>query len=1778
MPITRFAFLKGCEKPFRVFIGNAAVRILFGVLCLFFVQPSFAQNINTPANFPDPNFRTAIEAFMETTSFTAVQAAQRTNGLNVSSLNISDLTGIEYFTNISVLFCDNNQLTSLDVSSNTALERLYCYNNNLTSITLSSKPSLRWLYLYNNSLPSIDLTGCTALEYLYAQYNQLSALDVSNSPSIRVIRCFRNQIASLTLGASLNLTNIRAFNNNLADLTSIINSQGMNAGSYLNVSYNDLGADDWQDVETLSVRIGAGFIHSPQSDGYVFLPGQNLNSAANFPDPAFKAAAEQLIGVASGTPFTAQDAEAITGVFDCAGQGISSASGIEYFTNITSLICNDNQLTTLDVSANTALQKLYCYNNNLTSLTVSNNPNLRWLYSYNNSLTSLDLSSLAALEYLYTQDNQLTSLDVSNSPLIQVVRCFRNQIASLALGASPNLNSIRVFNNNLTDLTSFIDSQGMNVGSYLNVTYNDLGADDWQDVDALSARIGAGFIHSPQNDGFVFVPGQNINIAANFPDPAFKAAAEQLIGVASGTPFTAQDAEAITGVFDCAGQGISSASGIEYFTNITSLICNDNQLTTLDVSANTALQKLYCYNNNLTSLTVSNNPNLRWLYSYNNSLTSLDLSSLAALEYLYTQDNQLTSLDVSNSPLIQVVRCFRNQIASLALGASPNLNSIRAFNNYLTDISSMTNSQGLAPGSYVNIIQNLLSEDDLVDIQVLEQRLGSNFIYTINDTLPPVLAPPSGIAIEATSANGAVATYSSPSVSDILDPSPTVVCSPGSGSLFPLGETIVSCTATDSAGNTSSGTFSVVVIDTTPPDMTCPGSQAIEATGPNGAVVTYSQPTVVDIADLSPTVISEPASGSVFGLGDTVVDCTAVDASGNVSSCSFVIAVVDTTPPDIVVQADLTIEAQDSSGAVVNYLAPSVSDIVDLTPSVTCWPASGSVFPLGDTVVSCTATDSSGNVSNSTFTVTVTDTTAPDITCPADLMVEAQDSNGAVVTYSSPVVSDGVGSNPTVICEPASGSVFAIGSTVVNCTAIDSSGNVSNCSFTIQVIDTTPPTIDCPADVLAEAQSTSGAVVVFSSPTALDLVDANPLVFTTPLSGSTFSLGSTIVHATAIDSSNNISTCQFVVEVTDTTAPQLDSCPDNILVEGTSPLGNTVLFTLPSSVDLVDASPVVYSVPQSGAVFPIGATVVTVYTNDFSQNVSSCTFIVEVTDTTPPVIAASGPESVTLECGQSVYDPQIWQASVSDLCDPNVQLVYQGDSVDVSQLGAYVIEIAATDVYGNAAVSVTRTVVVQDTLPPVINGANDLVVDQSPACDTLTSVPLSVSVADLCDPAPTITTTIYYADGTSIVRNGLPYVQEVFPIGVNVITVQAVDGSQNQSEENFFITVLSNTQLQVSVFDFDSGVAQPVSNALVKVFDSTNNSCADLIDGTQGNGVPSSWYNALFFGGSCSPDYDGSTNSAGSLSLPVYPGEYVVLAVFDTDNSGTIDSSDEVSGEPVFNLACGESRSVILKRQPFSLFALHSMNLGWLTNVEGDVATQSSSQSPLAGGAHEIYVNGYSTINGTVCADSLYLGSRTRINGDVVYNNLDHSSSVTINGNQVSTLNLPLSDPAPSLPSFSEGSFDITVAGQETQVLAAGTYGNLTLESGSNSSNTVVQLNSGAYTFADVNIGSYAKLEFLGPCEIRIKDRLYVGYRSSIVPADGFGLTANDALIIIEGQNGASGEMSDSPRAMETNSYCTIQSRICAVNGTVSVGYRSMQTGSIVSKWIYTNTRSTFSR
>jgi uncharacterized repeat protein (TIGR01451 family) len=366
------------------------------------------------------------------------------------------------------------------------------------------------------------------------------------------------------------------------------------------------------------------------------------------------------------------------------------------------------------------------------------------------------------------------------------------------------------------------------------------------------------------------------------------------------------------------------------------------------------------------------------------------------------------------------------------------------------------------------------------------------------------------------------------------------------GNFFPVGSTTITWTATDASGNTATDTQVVTVEENTPPVIhapadatyTClsevPAASASQATGA-GTFDGNGNPVPGPPSDNCGTpvvTITETSTGAGNGASPRVITrtFTATDASGNSASDDQVITVIDDTPPTITAPADVSANADPVSCAASGVALGTAT--ADDNCSVTVTNDAPASFPLGTTTVTWTATDGGGNTTTATQTVTVVDVTAPVITVNGanPYTVECHTS----FTDPGAAAADACDSSVPV---SASGAVDVNtpGTYTITYTATDDSGNAAApVTRTVNVVDTTPPVMDCPDDIVVYLPLNSTATsmaVSYPAATATDSCGGPLPVTYSKASGSVFGVGPTTVTASATDAHGNTASCTFTVTV-----------------------------------------------------------------------------------------------------------------------------------------------------------------------------------------------------------------------------------------------------------------------------------------------------------------------------------------------------------------------------------------------------------------------------------------------------------------------------------------------------------------------------------------------------------------------------------------------------------------------------------------------------------------------
>ncbi len=332
------------------------------------------------------------------------------------SMNKLTILDVSKNTELGILDCGQNWLTTLDVSNNKKLYGLYCYYNGLTSLDLWENPQLMWLNCGSNQLTELDVSENPLLEYLYCYNNKLKSIDISKNDSLKILdcddnlfttlnvvgykaleelTCSYNQLTTLNVSGCTALTKLSCYGNQITDegMDALIESLPTIEKGDLNVimgSY-DQNFMSTQQVETAKAKGWTPYYYTYEQGWNEFLGGIAINEK-NFPDEAFR---EWLLDQTYGAAgfLVESDLASVTKIA-VINRDVKSLKGIEYFTNLKTLNCYNNQLTELDLSKNTALSSLYCYKNQLTSINLSGCTSLSVLNCYQNQFKGETMDSL----------------------------------------------------------------------------------------------------------------------------------------------------------------------------------------------------------------------------------------------------------------------------------------------------------------------------------------------------------------------------------------------------------------------------------------------------------------------------------------------------------------------------------------------------------------------------------------------------------------------------------------------------------------------------------------------------------------------------------------------------------------------------------------------------------------------------------------------------------------------------------------------------------------------------------------------------------------------------------------------------------------------------------------------------------------------------------------------------------------------------------------------------------------------------------------------------------------------------------------------------------------------------------------------------------------------------------------------------------------------------------------------------------------------------------------
>jgi hypothetical protein len=481
-------------------------------------------------------------------------------------------------------------------------------------------------------------------------------------------------------------------------------------------------------------------------------------------------------------------------------------------------------------------------------------------------------------------------------------------------------------------------------------------------------------------------------------------------------------------------------------------------------------------------------------------------------------------------------------------------------------------------------------------------------------------------------------------------------------------------------------TQTLIIDDTDPPSITCPGDivQWNGATECN-SVVTYTPPIGTDNCSGSVTeLIAGLGTGAAFPVGITTETYRVTDAGGNTATCSFTVTIWDVEDPVITCPENISVDNEPGAcGATVTYPTPTATDnctvkSIDRIEG----PESGSFFPVGETIITYVALDNPGQSDTCSFTVTVVDVEDPVITCTGDTVVTNDPGEcGAIVTYTAPVATDNCPDPEVTLIEGlGSGAFFPVGETTEVYVAMDDAGNTDTCSFTVTVLDEELPVITCPDNFELDLDSNTCSMNVDYLPVLVtdNCPGADAEMIAGLASGSVFPAGITTITFVATDAAGNTDTCSFTVTLNDTVAPFIVCPEDTVICFGEH------IDLIPDISDNCSAEP---SYTLTGAttgsgqglvqseLLAEGVTTVMYTATDASGNTASCSFEVTVKnayeETLTPEICEG--DSYTMPDGstETVAGTYTFSYPLGNGCDSTiiVELTVITVNVGVTQAG-----------------------------------------------------------------------------------------------------------------------------------------------------------------------------------------------------------------------------------------------------------------------------------------------------------------------------------------------------------------------------------------------------------------------------------------------------------------------------------------------------------------------------
>ncbi|MDG2247180.1 MAG: hypothetical protein P8L71_12575, partial [Flavobacteriales bacterium] len=511
--------------------------------------------------------------------------------------------------------------------------------------------------------------------------------------------------------------------------------------------------------------------------------------------------------------------------------------------------------------------------------------------------------------------------------------------------------------------------------------------------------------------------------------------------------------------------------------------------------------------------------------------------------------------------------------------------------------------------------------------------------------------------------------------------------------------------ATDYCGNTASYIQTITINDTEAPEIDCPADVTVECTES------------LDPSNTGEPVVTDNCSefDVTYSDGEVSDDCpatfertwTATDACGNSSSCIQIITINDSEAPEIDCPADVTVECTESLDPSNTGEATATDDCSTPMISYVDGPMMGECPATFERT--WTATDACGNSISCVQVITVDDTEAPEIECPADYIVNCDNGSSDPEFAGEPTVEDNCSEfEVTYVDGPATDDCPAV--FVRTWTATDACGNASSCTQNITINDFAAPVITCPADVTVECTESLDPSNTGEATAMDDCSTPNVTYVDGPMTGD---CPYTVERTwTAVDPCGNETSCVQTITIEDTVAPVLSGEDSMVTIECDA----STQIVPPTATDNCDDQ---VSISMNTETIPGDCAnewteVYTWTAMDECGNTDVRTFTVNYEDTTAPVLIGV-PADDTIDCEAPVPSAIV---VATDNCDNDVPVALTAET-NYFDCGYEIVRTwTATDDCGNTT-SMSQTLTVEDIVAPVITCPADYVV----SCDNGSSDP-----------------------------------------------------------------------------------------------------------------------------------------------------------------------------------------------------------------------------------------------------------------------------------------------------------------------------------------------------------------------------------------------------------------------------------------------------------------------